>query len=165
MKRGMIPFVLTMTLACPWSGWSTAESMPQEVTCSFEDGHSIRLQYFQEPYALRKAEAWTPGNKPVALFLDTDISIGGAVLRVGAYGLYILPDKKAWTLIVNKSAKGGREYDKTQDLARLQMESGDLGHQVEVPQLALAHTAPAQCSLRIYAGSTMAWGEIKEAGK
>jgi hypothetical protein len=165
MKRGLIPFVLMMTLAFPWSGWSAPETAEQEVNCSFEDGHSIRLQYSPEPYALRKAEAWTPGNKPVALFLDTGISIGGVVLPVGAYGLYILPDKKAWTLIVNKSAKGGSDYDKTQDLARLQMESGDLGHQVAVPQLALAHTAPAQCSLRVYAGSTMAWGEIKEAGK
>jgi hypothetical protein len=122
----------------------------------------MRIHYVREPYRVKSGEVWTPGNKPVALFLDTSVTVGTTVLPVGAYGVYFLPDRKSWTLIINKSSKGGGEYDKTQDLVRVPMESGNLGHDVGLPQLAFAHEAPLQCNLRLYTGSTMAWGEIRE---
>jgi len=108
---------------------------------------------------------WTPGNLPISLFLDTSVSIGDAVLPAGAYRLYILPEKKIWTLLVNKSVKGAEQSDKTKEMVRVVMGSGDLGHEEPAPKVAFAQVAPTQCNIRVYDGSTMAWAETREGVK
>jgi DUF2911 family protein len=134
----------------------------QETTCAFADGKGMRIQYAPGPYNLKNGAIWTPGNQPMTLFLDTSVSIGGVSVPVGAYGIYVVPKKDHWTFIVNRSARPASGYDYGGDIVRATMGSGDLGHKVDHPQIAFVHIAPSQCNVRVYAGSTMAWEEIKE---
>ena len=156
--------VLLAILATVSLAWAAPASQ-QEVTCAFADGRGMRVQYTPVDYKLQDGEVWTPGNQPVALFLDTGVTIAGNTLPAGAYGVYVEPEKHDWKLIVNQSAKGAAEYDNHKDVVRAAMDAGDLGHKVQEPQFALGHTGPSQCTLRIYAGSTMAWEDIQERGK
>lgn len=154
--------VLILIVAGSSLVWAGADDM-QEVTCAFEDGHGMRLQYTQQSYRVDNGHVWTAGNQAMALFLDTSISIEGVTLPVGAYGLYVLPEKGHWQLIVNRTATKATEYDSKNDVVRTTMGSSHLDHKVDHPQLVLVHMAPTQCNLRLYADSTMAWEETKEA--
>ncbi len=149
--------VLSLTCLC-------SPQLPdtQEVTCTFQDGHGMRIEYTPGDYELRSGKIWTPAGQPIALFLDTAVAIDNVSLPVGGYGIYILPGPKSWMLIVNKSARPAAQYDSKQDLVRANMDFGDLGHKVDSTKIALLHMAPTQCNIRIYAGSTMAAGEMHE---
>lgn len=139
-----------------------APGSPEQSTCTFTDGGSLRVEYTPEPSPMKNGEAWTPGNQPVVLFLDTPVKIENVSLPIAAYGLYILPGKGRWTLIVNRYFKPGSEYDPKGDIVRTTMESSTLSRPVERPQVAVVHPAPSQCELQVYAGSVMAWKEIDE---
>lgn len=155
--------ILTLIIASNCFIWGAGPDNLQEVTCAFEDGHGMRLQYAQQQYDVDNGHVWTPGNQAMALFLDTSVSVEGVTLPVGAYGLYVLPEKNHWQLIVNRTAGKATEYDSKNDLVRTTMGSSHLDHKVDRPQLVLVHIAPTQCNIRVYADSTMAWGEMKEA--
>jgi len=153
--------VLILLVAGTSLVWAGQDNL-QEVTCAFEDGHGMRLQYVPQQYKLDNGHVWTPGDQAMALFLDTSVSIEGVTLPVGAYGLYVLPQKGHWQLIVNRTAAKATEYDSKNDVVRTTMGSSHLDQKVERPQLVLVHIAPSQCNLRVYAASTMAWEEMKE---
>ncbi|HKT24350.1 MAG TPA: DUF2911 domain-containing protein [Terriglobales bacterium] len=155
--------VLILMVAGTCFIWAAGPDNLQEVTCAFEDGHGMRLQYAQQQYDVDNGHVWTPGNQAMALFLDTSVSIEGVTLPVGAYGLYVLPEKGHWQLIVNRTAAKATAYDSKNDVVRTTMGSSHLDHKVERPQLVLVHIAPTQCNIRLYADSTMAWEETNES--
>lgn len=139
-----------------------APGSPEQSTCTFTDGGSLRVEYTPEPSPMKNGEVWTPGNQPVVMFLDTPVKVENVSLPIGAYGLYILPEKGRWKLIVNRYFKPGSEYDAKGDIVRAAMASSALSRPVDRPQLSLVHPAPSQCELQVSAGSVIAWKEIAE---
>ncbi len=150
-------FLLTLSLSL-----APAIAAQNQASCAFEDGKGLRVQYTASADEPRNGKVWTPGGKPMSVFTDTDLNIGGNTLPIGAFGLFLIPGDKSWTLIVSKGVRGAAEYDYTQDLARTTLEVGDLGHSTGNTKLVLARKGPKQCNLRIYAGHWMAWGELHE---
>ena len=51
--------------------------------------------------------------------------------EVIAYSIYIIPDKKSWTLIINKGVAAESKYDEHQDLVRVPMQIGHLSTMVD----------------------------------
>lgn len=152
-----------------WSGLLlpavAQQSAPGATTvCTFQDGKEISIQY-DNTGTVKKADLssgklWTPGQKPMVLFTQTDLTIGNSQIPVGAYSLYLIPGKDHWMLVVNKNVKPG-EYNPQQDLVRVPMDEG----QISAPQpfsMVFAHMAPKQCNLRIYDGKTGTWAEFHE---
>lgn len=133
-------------------------------SCTFQDGKQISIQYDKNGIVqkanLESGKLWTPGEKPMVLFTQTDLIIGTTQIPIGAYSVYLIPGKDRWTLVVNKNVKSG-EYNPQQDLVRLPM---DVAH-ITQPQpfsLVFAHMAPKQCNIRIYEGKTGTWAELHE---
>lgn len=151
--------------AIPGFAQQTSTPATSDVTCGFADGQLTRISYTPETEELKRElprdKVWTPANKSMTLFTDAPITLGGTVIPPGAYSLYILPAKEKWTLIVNKDVKPGQEYDASQDLARAEMETGELP-EAQPFQLGFARMKPKQCSLRIYYYKTGAWAEFNE---
>jgi hypothetical protein len=164
VKRSLI-ILAVLLIAAINLAFAAGEPAVQETVCSFADGKGMRVQYTPLEFKLRNGEPWTPGDKPLTLFTDTPITLGNTPLPAGAYGLYLVPEKQTWTLVVNKTAKPGQQADKSQDIVRAPMQSGDLGHNIGTPQVTLVHPAQTQCSLQVYAGSTLAWADFKEQGQ
>lgn len=140
----------------------TAVAQESSSTCMFESGKGVRVQYTPSKNKLQNGKVWTPGDSPFVLFTDTPVSVGDTQLPIGAYGLYVIPGKQKWTLIVNKDGKGAAEYNKSQDAAQTTMDFGELSHAVEQTKVVLGRLKPGQCTIQIYAGNKMAWGEIYE---
>jgi hypothetical protein len=141
----------------PDAGASTA--------CTFDDGKQVSVQYQRPAGKMREppqGRIWMPGNAPVALFTQAELTINQTSVPVGAYSVYILPGKNTWTFIVNKNVSAPANYDKDKDLVRAPMQTGVLGQKVNPPEFAFSHAGPKECNLRLYAGQTGSFLDISE---
>jgi len=141
-----------------------AQDQSSSATCTFDDGRevSVRYSFGHASERLRSGKMWTPGDAPMFLFTQAPLKAGDLTLPVGAYSLYVIPQKNKWTLIINKGVDPAAKYDEKQDVGRVEMEVGELGEAVESPRLAFAHAGSKQCNLRINYEKSGAWGEFRE---
>jgi hypothetical protein len=140
---------------------SAATAFGQAQTyCNFTDGNEVTIQYNptvkEEP---RNGRVWAPG---ITLYVQTPLTLGGTGIPLGAYTIYLTPDKKVWTLTVNKNVTAGAPYNSAQDVAHAPMEIGEIPEPTKQLQLSFAHMAPKQCSLRVYYQKTGAFVDFME---
>src|SRR6266496_1972151 len=138
---------------------------PQDMaaTCTYENGSSLTVRYsVANPGRKRdlpNGRVWSPGDVPMLLFTETPVTVAGVELAVGAYSMYVIPDRGKWTLIINKSITAGSGYDEQQDLVRTAMGIGQLPVPSDQPRVSFNHAAPKVCSLRVDFGKTGAWAD------
>ena len=128
--------------------------------CNFDDDNQVSIQYssvVKDPP--RNGKVWSPG---VTLYVQTPLTLGNSTLGLGAYSVHFIPEKKNWTLIVNKNVTAGAVYNASDDVARALMDVGELPANEKDLQLAFAHMAPKQCSLRVYYQKTGAFAEFMQ---
>jgi hypothetical protein len=133
--------------------------------CTLADGKQLTVRYTpvaaNSKLELIKGKAWGPGDGPMYLFTEADVSFGGSNLSVGAYSMYVIPNGNKWTLIVNKDVSGGNKYDEKQDLARAQMGSEQVS-ELQPFSIVFVHLAPQQCSLQVNYGKLTTTAEFNE---
>ena len=132
-------------------------------TCTFEDEHSLTVRYSSSNKDHRRdvqnGRVWSPGDVPMLLFTEVPTVVEGTELPVGAYSMYVIPEKSKWTLIVNRNITAGSSYDEKQDVVRTTMGLGQLPTPAEAPHVSFNHSAPKVCSLRVDFGKTGAWAD------
>ncbi len=144
---------------------SAAMAFAQEPTtspCDFEDGMEMSVQYHTGKDEPKNGKVWTPGGAPIVLYTQVPLVLNNVTIPVGAFNMFVIPNKKDWTLIVNKNVTAGAPYDASQDLVRAPMETGEVGQAETEVQVTLAHTGPKVCSLRIYYGKIGAFLDFNE---
>src|SRR6266700_940286 len=162
MRRFIILYFL---VALFLSSVSFAQDAPQNVqaSCTYADGNSLTVRYSDaNPGKLRvlpNGKVWSPGDVPMLLFTETPVKVAGVELAVGAYSMYVIPDKGKWTLIINKNIAQGATYNEKQDLARTPMETGQLPAVIDQPHVSFGHISPKVCSLRVDFAKTGAWAD------
>jgi hypothetical protein len=133
-------------------------------SCTFQDGKQMSIQYDNSASVknanLSSGKMWTPGDKPMVLFTQTDLTIANTQIPVGAYSVYLIPGKDQWMLVINKNVKPG-EYNPQQDLVRAPMDVAKISESQPF-SMVFAHLAPKQCNIRIYEGKTGTWAEFRE---
>ena len=131
--------------------------------CTFADDNQLSVRYGAGTNGNKKdlplGRVWSPGDVPMLLFTQVPITVANVELPVGAYSMYVIPQKEKWTLIVNKNVTAGAAYDEKQDLVRVPMETGKLGMAQYPPRVSLGHIAPKTCSLRVDYGQIGAWAD------
>jgi hypothetical protein len=129
-------------------------------SCDFADGNQITMQYSpkvkEEP---RNGRVWSPG---IILYVQIPLVLGNSQIPLGAYTIYLIPDRKNWTLMVNKNVTAGASYNSAQDVAHAQMDIGEIPDPVKQLELSFAHMSPKQCSLRVYYQKTGAFVDFLE---
>jgi len=132
----------------------------QSTYCEFADSSEINMRYSavvkEQP---RNGRVWSPG---ITLFVQVPLTLAGKEIPLGAYTVHMIPDKKNWTFIVSKNVTSGAEYNASDDVARAPMEIGEIPEATKQLQLAFAHMAPKQCSLRVYYQKTGAFVDFME---
>jgi hypothetical protein len=88
--------------------------------------------------------------------------LGNTSIPVGAYTLYLLPGKKDWTLIVSRNTSLDGKYDEKQDLARAQMDIGQLSTPADKLSLYFGHTGPRKCEINVDFGKLRGWVEFRQ---
>ncbi len=108
-----------------------------------------------------KGKVWSPGDAPMYLLSDTASSIAGSDVPVGAYSMYLIPNGRKWTLIVNKDVTSGDKYDEKQDVVRAEMSSEQL-IDPQVFNIIFVRPAAKQCSLQIVYGKLALSADFNE---
>ena len=155
--RFAVYLLLCVTLAAP----VVAQSQQQENSCTFENGKQISVRYDavkSDKKLPKKGEVWAPGDSPILLFTQTDLTVGGTVLAPGAYSMYVIPGAEKWNLVVNKNVTPGSKYEPQQDLVRVTMDTANVNSPMDRLNLAFGRVGPKQCHLRIYYGKIAAFG-------
>lgn len=140
----------------------TAAALAQDTQtyCNFDDGNQVTIQYNptvkEQPH---NGRVWAPG---ITLYVQTPLLLGNSELALGAYTVYLIPDKKNWTMIISKNVTPGAAYNSAYDVARAPMDLGELPEPQKTLQLSFGHMAAKQCNLRVYYDKTGAFTDFKE---
>jgi hypothetical protein len=147
-------------------GQSSEGSQGESAICAFEDGKQLTARY--NPIATTRSDGppvgkvLTPGGSAMTFFTETDLVLGQTTIPTGGYTMYLIPAKKEWTLIVSKNTSVDAKYDDKQDLARAQMETGQLSSPADKLSLYFGHTGPKKCEINIDFGKTRGWVSFAE---
>jgi hypothetical protein len=155
-------FVLVFTALAQ----QAADANASTAYCDFDDGQEISVRYNNAPVSSkdepRNGKVWLLGGAPATFFTASAVTLNGTTIPAGAYSVYAIPNKKDWTLIVNKNITSSATYDDKQDVARSPMELGEVDSPPKQLQVSFAHVGPKQCSIRLYYGKVGAFAEFLE---
>ena len=102
-------------------------------------------------------KVWQPGKQSLTLFTNSPLTIAGTQVPVGAYTMYLIPNKKEWTLVVSKNTNPTAAYDQTMDLVRAPMQVGILTSTQLNFNVTFEHTGPKECTIRVDVADVGAW--------
>jgi len=168
-----IPAILVINVCLLIAGTSAAQNniASETATCNFDADRQLATEYQPVPINPKKpllgreipaGKVWAPGGKPITLFTNSPVEIGGQKLTPGAYTMFVIPNAKQWTLIVSKSTDTSGKYDENMDLVRVPMDSGELPAPEPELKVSFGHIAPDQCNLRVDVASVGNWAVFKE---
>ena len=147
-------------------GQSSDSSQAESAICAFEDGKQLTARYNSIATAHSDGppvgKVLIPGGSAMTFFTETDLLLGQTTIPTGGYTMYLIPAKKEWTLIVSRNTSIDAKYDDKQDLARAQMETGQLSSPAEKLSLYFGHTGPKKCEINIDFGKTRGWVSFAE---
>ena len=164
-------FFLTVSLLFCSSLLGQGTTSGATASCNFDSKKQVAVEYQRMTVNVKKPvfgeeipydKVWAPGGKPLALFLNSPVTIGGREIPTGAYTMFVIPSEKQWTLIVSKSTDTSGRYDEGEDLARVPMEYGKLSRPENEFSIYFAHVARDQCSMRLDLESARAWVIFQE---
>jgi hypothetical protein len=156
--RFVVPILFLLTLAAVCS----AQSEQSIATCNLEGDHEVSIHFNAVSTKNDKppnGKPWAPGGAPMLLFTDTQLTLGGSTIPIGAYTVYPIPAKDKWSLVVNKNVTAGTPYDERQDIAHATMETDQVPDPASVLEVAFAHVG-SRCTLRIYFGKAASFADF-----
>jgi hypothetical protein len=120
---------------------------------------SVELSYSRPGVKGRKifgdlvpfGKVWRTGaNSATTLTFGDTVTIGGAKIPAGKYGLLTIPDKKSWIIIISKqnNVTNPADYKQDQDVVRVEAKTTDMENSVETFTMQFANVKPANCELQ-----------------
>src|SRR5580704_16620750 len=77
-----------------------ANDPTRTVSCDFADGKEISVQYngsvMSDKDQPHNGKVWLPAGSPMTLFTQVPLILNHQELAVGAYTMYVIPNKKDW---------------------------------------------------------------------
>ncbi len=114
---------------------------PDDVVTATVGGKNVTVEYSRPSKKGREifgalvpfGRIWRTGaNEITILTVEGDFMVGKVHVPKGSYGVYTIPGKTGWTLVLSKTVKGwGTEYNEAQDLGRTPMKVGKTASPVE----------------------------------
>ena len=162
--KSFLVLIFCAAIVIPVPAQGSAGSQTQSSVCTLADSNQMTVRFTPLPANARidtgKGKVWSPGDTPMYLFSEAASSLGGSDVPVGAYSMYLIPNGRKWTLIVNKDVTGDK-YDEKQDVVRAEM-SGEQLLDSQAFSIVFVRPAPKQCSLQILYGKLALSAEFNE---
>jgi len=140
-----------------WFPGTAGLAGPARIEISYGQPHA-RGRTMVGSDAIPMDSVWRLGaNLPTRLTTDVGLTIGSTYIPPGVYALYALPRRAgAWQLVVNRQyGQWGTEYDKAQDVARIDMRSRTLTDAVESLSMYLVPSVLPQGSPPVMPSGTL----------
>jgi len=165
MRRVVMILLLAGSFVYP-SAILAQNSPSSSAICTFTDGNQISLRYNQAKFSSKEqlpmGKTWSPDGVRMDLFTQTALNVSNTTIPAGAYSFYFIPEKDAWTFVINKDVTAGAPYNQQQDLAREKMSMEKLDDAAPHLSIYFGHLAPKQCTMRVDYGKVRAVGDINE---
>ncbi|HRG79954.1 MAG TPA: DUF2911 domain-containing protein [Cyclobacteriaceae bacterium] len=97
-------------------------------------------------------KVWVTGaHMATTIESNTDFILGKTVINAGKYGLFTIPGKDKWTVIINKNWQQHLtdEYDSKDDVARLEIISSQLPENQERLQYEVVAKSEYECAINV----------------
>ncbi len=97
-------------------------------------------------------EIWRTGaNNATTLAFEGDVRIGDQNIPAGTYGLFTIPGKEEWTVILNKNSKqwGSYTYDQKDDILRLKVKPERLANKQETMTISFSEVTTASARVTL----------------
>lgn len=97
-------------------------------------------------------EVWRTGaNSATLITFSEDVTLEGKPVAAGEYGLFTIPGKDSWTIIINKGAKqwGAYEYKQADDILRFEVKPAKLSNKVETFTIGFTDVLPSTANLNL----------------
>lgn len=96
---------------------------------------------------------WRTGaNSTSKLTFSTDVTIAGKVLPAGTYGLYTIPNKTSWEVMLTKDLQlGGNvaDYKTENEVLRFTVKPMPISYQIESFTIMVSDVAPSKANIEI----------------
>lgn len=103
-------------------------------------------------------EVWRTGaNSIPAITFEEEVTIAGHKVPAGTYGLFTIPTKGEWTIILSKNVQqwGAYQYNQNEDFLRFQVKSKQTADNTETFTIAFENVKPSGADI------TLAWETTK----
>ena len=155
---GIIAFATTFSVNSQ-SIKTPPPSPPQTIKQDFGIS-SIELSYSRPGVKGRKVfgdlvpygNVWRTGaNSATTIDFADDVTIGGAKVPAGKYGLLTIPDKDNWTIIITKqqTVTNAADYKQESDVVRVNVKPMTMKDKMETFTMQFGNVKPASCELEI----------------
>lgn len=87
-------------------------------------------------------QVWRTGaNGATKISFTDEVSIGDKTIPAGSYGLFTIPDKEEWTIILNTNSKGWGSFDykEAEDILRIKVKPETIHPSVENFTISMDH--------------------------
>jgi Protein of unknown function (DUF2911) len=112
-------------------------------------------------------KVWRTGaNKITSIKFDDEVYVNGAAMKAGSYGLYTIPGKGEWTIILNRDDKqwGAYDYDIKKDIIRFNVQPIQPEQFTEQMSIDFVEFTPTSAYLSIKWESTEVRFKIEQRG-
>lgn len=95
---------------------------------------------------------WRTGaNSATTIQFTDDVELEGHKLAAGEYGLFTIPGKDEWTIVMNKTAKqwGAYNYKAEDDVLRFKVKPTETREQNETFTIQFMNVLPASCDMQL----------------
>lgn len=103
-------------------------------------------------------ERWRTGaNQTTSIKFADDLTVEGTKVPAGEYGIYTIPGKAEWTVVLNKSLKQGADvagFKDADNVASFKVKSYAVGDKVETFSINFADLTPATANVVMLWGNT-----------
>ncbi|PRD45039.1 DUF2911 domain-containing protein [Sphingobacterium haloxyli] len=103
-------------------------------------------------------QVWRTGANGIpAITFEEEVTIAGNKIPAGTYGIFTIPTKGDWTIILSKKSEqwGAYQYNQSDDFLRFQAKSKSLSDNVETFTMAFENVRPTGADL------TLSWENTK----
>lgn len=101
---------------------------------------------------------WRTGaNASTKVTFSDPVTIGGKTLPAGSYGLFTIPGKDEWTIILNTNSKGwgSFQYNEAEDVVRVKVKPQTTNVATETFTINIGNITAETCSLSLQWGKTL----------
>ena len=156
---------LTLLLAAPLASWAqitTPQASPKSTVMQRVGLTDVTITYSRPSLKGRAAfgvksplaplnERWRTGaNQTTSIKFSDDVTVEGKKVPAGEYGIYTIPGKAEWTVVLSKSLKQGADVDgfkADDDVASFKVKPFGVAQKVETFTIDFTDLTPATANV------------------
>lgn len=117
-----------------------------------------RTLFTQDALLAPTGQVWRTGaNASTKITFSDPVTVGGKLLPAGAYGIFTIPGKDEWVIILNTNSKGwgSFQYNEAEDVVRVKVKPETTSVSTETFTINIGNISAEHCAISLKWGNTL----------